>query len=363
MDGHGEAEGHGQGHESGEPDGDPDTHMGDNDDESRMIALARAAAEAKLSDAAAQALGLGSSHADAQHGLDNINHNVDPGTFLPPADGSGAGGSSSSGGGGSVDVDEALNTYMENFIAELDNDIPGDGTAETEARRLAAAREAYRWYRDLENKDPVTDDIDSIDGYLRDYRIFDNEAQMARNALRLDLTAADRANARTSAVVTALSSAGRSATEMGPQTEHVLEISIVAHMINSPTFVQNVNEDLGPNYMALNNFTPIETLAQLASALKQNPNLVGRVPKWFNDLKGRFFQGKTLLDPRVAAYLEESSAIQGPWIRGLAANHTNPYVSFVFNDLAHTRFAKGGWDQLIGTYWWVPISESGAPAI
>lgn len=70
--------------------------------------------------------------------------------------------------------------------------------------------EAYQWYRELEGKDPVTDDIDSIDGYLRDYRIFDDEAQMARNALRMDLTASDISNARTSVVVTGLSSAGRS---------------------------------------------------------------------------------------------------------------------------------------------------------
>ena len=79
--------------------------------------------------------------------------------------------------------------------------------------------------------------------------------------------------------------------EMSLQTEHVLEISIVAHMINNPTFEAKIEEALGPNNMSLNNFTPKETLAQLASTLKQNPNLVGKVPKWFNDIKGGFFQG------------------------------------------------------------------------
>ena len=155
----------------------------------------------------------------------------------------------------------------------------------------------------------MTDDIDSIDGYLRDFRVFDEEAQMERNGLRLDLTASDIANARTSAVVNVLSNAGRSATvssraprnekqrklmpsqEMGLQTEHVLEIAVVSHMINNPKFVAKIEAALGPNNMSLNNFNPITTLAQLASTLKQNPNLVGKVPKWFNDLKGAFFQG------------------------------------------------------------------------
>lgn len=63
------------------------------------------------------------------------------------------------------------------------------------------------------------------------------------------------------------------------------------------------------------------------------------------------------------AYLEESSAVQGPWIRGLAANHPNPYVRFVYTELSQTRFAKGGWGQLAGTIWWEPISRSGAPAV
>lgn len=79
--------------------------------------------------------------------------------------------------------------------------------------------------------------------------------------------------------------------EMGLQTEHVLEISIVSHMINNPTFEAKIEAALGPNNMSLNNFTPKATLAQLASTLKQGPNLVGKVPKWFNDLKGGFFQG------------------------------------------------------------------------
>ena len=146
MEGHGE--GHGEtGHDSGEHDNDPDTHMG-SDDESRLIALARAAAEAGLSSSAAQALGITSANADAHHGLENINHNIDPGTFressivlmrlkgfelrtVPPTDpsgGLGAGGASSSGDGGSTPVDVALNTYMQDFITELDKRIPGDGS-------------------------------------------------------------------------------------------------------------------------------------------------------------------------------------------------------------------------------------------
>jgi hypothetical protein len=76
-------------------------------------------------------------------------------------------------------------------------------------------------------------------------------------------------------------------TEMVLQTEHVLEISIVAHMINNPTFEAKI-EALGPNNMSL---PPRRPLAQLASTLKQNPNLVGKIPKWFNDVKGGFFQG------------------------------------------------------------------------
>lgn len=76
MDGQGQGQ---TSHNSGEHGNDPDTHMGD--DDSGLIALARAAAEAGLSSSAAQALGITSSNADAQHGLDNINHNIDPGTF------------------------------------------------------------------------------------------------------------------------------------------------------------------------------------------------------------------------------------------------------------------------------------------
>jgi hypothetical protein len=62
---------------SGEHDNDPDTHMGDED--SGLITLARAAAEAGLYSSAAQA--LASPVLMLMLNMDNINHNIDPGIF------------------------------------------------------------------------------------------------------------------------------------------------------------------------------------------------------------------------------------------------------------------------------------------
>ena len=61
-------------------------------------------------------------------------------------------------------------------------------------------------------------------------------------------------------------------------------------------------------------------------------------------------------------YLEERSAVQGPWITDLAQNHPNAFVRFVYEELSQTRFAKGGWGQLLYGIWWVPLSRSANPA-
>ena len=63
-------------------------------------------------------------------------------------------------------------------------------------------------YRLSQGIDPETDDIDSIDGYLRDYRVYTDEAQVARNSLRMDLTEGDRKNAMFSQVASELPTAG-----------------------------------------------------------------------------------------------------------------------------------------------------------
>jgi len=73
------------------------------------------------------------------------------------------------------------------------------------------------------------------------------------------------------------------------QTEHVLEISLVSHLITHDQFLEKVNMELGPNYETEGGFTALQTYTALGVELKKPENLVGEVPKWFNDLKGSFF--------------------------------------------------------------------------
>ncbi|KAG5650098.1 hypothetical protein H0H81_000787 [Sphagnurus paluster] len=202
-----------------------------------------------------------------------------------------------------------INKYERDMQTFITQNIPAYITPQTNAVLYSTAVERHyaEYCRDLLYADPETGDIDDINGYLRDARMFNEQAQMARNGLRLDLTRADTKNAPSSAVVqeflqrekaleeeykTDVPETERVLKKYVFETEHVLEVSVVAHMINNQKFKAAVENHLGRHYMETGSFSAMDTLAALAVTLKQQQNLVGKVPDDFNGHKGRFFQGK-----------------------------------------------------------------------
>ncbi|KAF8888437.1 hypothetical protein CPB84DRAFT_1964179 [Gymnopilus junonius] len=167
--------------------------------------------------------------------------------------------------------------------------------------------------------------IDDPNGYLREDREHDAQAKVARNATF--------AFGNTK-----------------PQIEHVLEVSVVAHMINDPKFVEKVTKIYTKYNMK---FDPLSLLAELAETLKEKENLVRDIPQEFNLHKAQFFMGHEALSIPLALYLEEGSKFQRHWIERHANTHENAYVRFIFEELCKTRFAQGNWYQLIGQMWFI----------
>ena len=95
----------------------------------------------------------------------------------------------------------------------------------------------------------------------------------------------------------------------------------------------------------------------MAGTMKYRENLVKNVPRWFNGKKEGFFLGKRIMDIQLAAYMEERTPFTRQWIdRG--AQHSNDYVKLVFTELKNSRYYKGGWNNLIGEYWWQDYGKS-----
>ncbi|PPQ65527.1 hypothetical protein CVT26_000484 [Gymnopilus dilepis] len=207
--------------------------------------------------------------------------------------------------------------------------------------------------------------IDDVSGYMRDGRVYNNISQTARNALRLGLKAEDKVGLESSNIPAMFygTDGQKDASIISTdylfpssltllahrdiQIEHVLEVAVVAHMIDNIKFVEEAQK------RGLQDSLTLETLADLAETLKEKENLVKDVVQSFNSAKEQFFVGNSYLSIPIALYLEERSRVQRAWIYRNAANHENPYVRLVFEELSKTRFAQGGWYQLIGSLWFI----------
>ncbi|KAF8877576.1 hypothetical protein CPB84DRAFT_1852624 [Gymnopilus junonius] len=195
--------------------------------------------------------------------------------------------------------------------------------------------------------DPETNGvlINDPNGYLREDREHDSQAEVARNGLRLSFKAEDKIGLRSSEVLATFAFGNTK-----PQIEHVLEVSVVAHMINDPKFVEKVTKIYTKYNMK---FDPLSLLAELAETLKEKENLVRDIPQEFNLHKAQFFMGHEALSIPLALYLEEGSKFQRHRIEHHANTHENAYVRFIFEELCKTRFAQGNWYQLIGQMWFI----------
>ena len=111
--------------------------------------------------------------------------------------------------------------------------------------------------------DPPSNDIDSVNGYLRDARFHSLEQQTLAAMLRLKLDASDKQNAAESDFIKIIPKPTKDPGKKGmrPQFEHVLEVSVMSHMLDNQRFKNLAREKLGQHYLSTNNFTPIETLA------------------------------------------------------------------------------------------------------
>ncbi|KDR79560.1 hypothetical protein GALMADRAFT_137361 [Galerina marginata CBS 339.88] len=238
-----------------------------------------------------------------------------------------------------------LSTYPSSFLT-----FPAPGDA-NRANKVAQLFFAYCW--DTEFIDPPSRGIDGCNGYLRDARVFNSQAATTRRALRIDLGNPDKRKAGVSEFISGLNPKGKTEQQLELHIEHVLEIAVVAHMINNSRFLKRARRKLGEKLPA--GGFDLATMAKLAEILKESPNLVQSVPKWFNDMKRNFFQGNAKMTIGLAQYLEERSKVQEPWIKQHAQNR-DPYVRFVFQELSNSRFVKGNWGELMYSKW-VPEEE------